>query len=150
MSSRQTLPSPVPRPHQGGEALRASASSSRDFSSAACCFSLKIRSAFLLKPSRSDRSCQREEEAMGWGTLWEILRTAGTWAGCPVHPPLTLGRQEAAAQKDPGLPTPSLLPHFGREPQKPAGAGPLSGTRGPPGSFWTGGSLQGRIPWNPC
>lgn len=77
---------------------------------------------------------------MGWGTLWEIPRTAGTWAGCPVRPPLTLGKQNAAAQRDPGLPTPSLLSRFGREPQKLAGAGLLGRTRDPLGSFWTGGA----------
>lgn len=143
MPSRQTVPSPVPRPQQGGDMPQASASSSGDCSSAACCFGLKICSAFLLGPSRSDRRCQREEEVRGWGTLWEIPRTAGAQAGCPWHPPLTLGKQKAAAQRDPGLPTPSLLPRLGREPRS-AGPEVHLEVSGP------GGFLQGRTLWDPC
>ena len=136
MPSRQTVPSPVPRLHQGGDVPQASASSSGDFS-ADCCFSLKICSAFLLEPSRSDRPCQREEEVRGWGTLWEIPRTAGAWAGCPLHLPLTLGKQKATAQRDPGLPTPSLLPRLGREPRL-AGPEVHREVSGPGGSFRAG------------
>lgn len=69
------------------DAPQASASSSRDFSSAACCFSLKIRSAFLLEPVGVIDPVQRRGRSYGIGHTGKFSgrQEPGLAARCILH-----------------------------------------------------------------